>query len=110
VKPETIFRKRVLAFLKTLPHTFFDPIQQMSISGSPDYYVCTRGHFIALEIKTDEGIVDDLQEWLHNEVVKKGGGIALVCRPSNFKQIKSKLMALAKGKSINDQDNVSVHF
>lgn len=48
-------------------------------NGCPDVICCLNGRFIALEVKTDKGIVSKLQE--HNiKQIKNSGGIAEVVR------------------------------
>ena len=48
-------------------------------SGSPDIICCFKGLFIAVEVKTDKGIVSKLQEYHQKEIINSGG-IALIVR------------------------------
>lgn len=48
-------------------------------NGSPDIICCFKGLFIAVEVKTDKGIVSKLQEYHQKEIIKSGG-IALIVR------------------------------
>lgn len=48
-------------------------------SGSPDVICCFKGLFIALEVKTEKGIVSKLQEYHQKEIIKSGG-IALIVK------------------------------
>lgn len=48
-------------------------------NGCPDVICCLNGKFIALEVKTNNGVVSKLQEY-HQEQIKKSGGIAAVVR------------------------------
>jgi len=58
-KAETNFRKKVRADLQSLVMVglpfFFEPIQQKAIKGSPDFFLCVDGFFIALELKSTGG-------------------------------------------------------
>ncbi len=88
VKPETKFRNsQVLPFLKSLRNTFFEPIQQLAIVGSPDYLLCCNGDFIALELKIDFKKPRRLQAY-KLEQVTRCGGLSLVATPSNWNDIK----------------------
>lgn len=58
-------------------------IQQLSISGTPDFLICLNGVFIALELKTNTGKVSKLQEYNLNKIAKCGG-ISIVLMPQNF--------------------------
>lgn len=94
MKPETAFRKnRVIPFLKTLKNIAFFPIQQISISGDPDFFVCLNGNFVALEIKSKGGRTRPLQEKKLSDVVR-AGGLAIVAEPSNWEQVKKQMSKL----------------
>lgn len=94
MKPETRFRKnQVLPFLKTLKNTSFFAIQQVAISGDPDFLLCMRGHFVALELKASGGKLRALQKYKLAEV-EGHGGIALVADPDNWEQVKKTLLML----------------
>lgn len=98
IKPETKFRMGyVNPFLKTLKNTFEMSIQQIAIHGHPDKVLCSRGKFIALELKTRGGRLRPLQEHLLNEV-RRCGGIALIADPDNWQEIKEILKQLDKGE------------
>jgi hypothetical protein len=95
-KPETLFRKKVVAFLRTLPFCKVFSIQQKAITGHPDLIVCLAGWFVALEIKTDEGKPSPRQILTLEDVIKAKGG-ALIVRPQNLEEVKEILLKLSKG-------------
>lgn len=98
MKPETRFRNsRVLPFLKTLKNTKRFAIQQVAISGDPDYILCTRGKFIALELKDRGEKPRPLQRHILDEVTN-AGGVALVADPDNWEEIKMTLLKLDRGE------------
>lgn len=100
MKSETRFRvNKVVPFLKKL-RCYYDGIQQKGKSGSPDFYLCIRGKFVALEIKSEEGEPTPLQERKLDEVRVNGKGIGLVAWPQNWDEIKDKLNKLNKGEEI----------
>ncbi len=98
MKPETKFRLSVvIPFLKTLRNSWWESIQQVAISGTPDILLCMRGKFVALELKKDEHTEpEELQKFKLSEI-KKHGGIALVVHPKNWQIIKQKLQQLDQG-------------
>lgn len=107
-KPETNFRHRVTEFLKTLKNSWFEPVQQMAIRGSPDFFGICRGRPVGLELKTDQGRVDPLQAQTLNRI-RQAGGLAIVARPANWDAVKSLLTKLDHG-DYHDQNEEQCHF
>ena len=73
------------------------PIQQLTMVGDPDFFLCMRGKFVALELKDVNGKVRALQEHKLNEV-RRTGGIALVADKTNWNEIKQTLKQLDQGE------------
>lgn len=96
MKPESAFRKKVDQFLRTLPFCKSLSIQQKAITGHPDKVLCLAGWFVGLEIKTDEGS-PSARQILTLEEVLKAKGVALICRPNNFEEVKEILRKISKG-------------
>jgi len=86
-KPETLFKKKVVKILSSLPHTKVFVIQQVAKRGDPDLLVCVKGKFVALELKRS-GVKkgSPLQEHILTQVIK-ALGYARICTPENFNQI-----------------------
>lgn len=96
-KPETQFRTgKVAPFLRSLANTAFFPIQQLAIHGDADYILCSRGHFVWLELKDDGESPRPLQEYKANWVQKTGGTV-IIASPSNWAACKRKLLSLDRG-------------
>ncbi len=97
-KAETTFRTgRVIPFLKTLKNTQFFAIQQVAIIGTPDFLVCCRGKFVALELK--KSIKDKptkLQQYQLNRV-REAHGVSIVACPENWDGVKTLLQHLDQG-------------
>ena len=55
--------------------------------GIPDLLVCCNGHFMALELKAENGHPSKLQEW-NIEQIRNAGGFAMVVYPDDFEMIK----------------------
>lgn len=88
MKDETKFRQgKVIPFLKTLKNTVYFPIQQASINGTPDFFVCINGVFIALELKAEKGHLSKLQAYQLKRILDCGG-VSLVARPDNWEETK----------------------
>jgi hypothetical protein len=86
---------QVIPFLKSLKNTFFEPIQQMAIVGSPDFVACINGRFVALELKSKTGKLSPLQMYKLNQITFCNG-ISLVVSPNNWENVK---------KTLSDLDN-----
>jgi Holliday junction resolvase len=52
---------------------------QANKAGVADILCCYRSQFIAIEVKTPQGRVAELQEY-HQELVTKAGGVAMIAR------------------------------
>lgn len=98
MKPETKFRKnQVIPFLRTLPHCYAMPIQQVGICGDPDFVLCIRGHFVPLELKSQGDKVRPLQRHKLNKM-KKAGATPLVASPDNWASVKPILLEMSEGE------------
>lgn len=71
--------------LEALPNTWAEKIQQVSIRATPDILMCVSGVFVAIELKTDEGVLDPLQKY-KLEKIAVSGGIAMIITPSNWEE------------------------
>lgn len=94
-KPETIFRQRLRKRLNKIPRSWWESIQQLAISGTPDIIGCIGPYFVALEVKSGDGVSSPLQT-LKRERILNAGGVALVVDPSNFESTVSLLEELGK--------------
>lgn len=97
-KPETKFRQNtVRPFLLRLKNTFFEPIQQKAIHGSPDFVLCVHGRFVSLELKDVKGSVSKLQEY-KLERVRETGGVRIVASKLNWQEVKKQLSEMDSSK------------
>jgi len=90
---EKNFRKQVCADLATLPDCWVESIQQVAIRGTPDLIVCLKGHFIALEIKKEDGVIAPLQQYKLDKI-RSAKGYGNAVRPSNWAEIFSILKGM----------------
>lgn len=93
--PESKFKDKIRPFLKSLKNSWFCKIQQMGISGTPDFILCIAGVFVALELKKDsKSHPTELQLYMLRKI-RESGGIGLVAFPENWEIISHYLEKLA---------------
>lgn len=96
MQKETAFKKKVLAFLKTLPMTWYVKIQQVAIRGTPDIIACIKGVFVAIELKaSDDAPISLLQEF-NIAAINRAGGVGLVVTPETWHTDRQMLISLSK--------------
>ena len=62
-------------------------------SGIPDLLCVVNGHFLAIEVKAENGKPSELQ--LHHiEKIKQAGGHAVIVKPSQFEELKRLIQEL----------------
>lgn len=57
-------------------------------AGVPDLIICANGRFVAVELKSEEGIVSELQV-AHMNHIFEAGGSCFILRPSDFENFKA---------------------
>ena len=76
--PEALVKKRIRKILEESKAYFAMPIGTgYGNSGVPDFLICNRGGFIAIEAKAGKGKTTALQE-SHLAKIRDAGGIAIV--------------------------------
>lgn len=98
MQKETSFKIKILPKLKALPNSWVLKTQEVARAGTPDILMCLYGKFVAIELKTDDGIISPLQKY-NLEKIKTCSGLALVITPSNTEEMLAVLENLAKGCS-----------
>ena len=82
-KPETKFKEKIIARLKTFRNVWFVKIQQIAIRGIPDLILCVDGMFMAVELKArNKAKIDPLQEKTIKDI-SKARGVAMIISPEN---------------------------
>ena len=94
-KEETKFSEKVDKDLKRAfgPLCFFENIQQVVKSGTPDRLCCINGQFVALELKVEGGKLSKIQ-WLKLQKIKQAGGLSFLVTPDNWESCLEKLKKL----------------
>jgi hypothetical protein len=96
-KPETLFNEnKVVPFLKSLPFTWYVKFQPVAANGIPDFLVCVKGHFVALESKKDEKEKPKPLQKYNLEKISYCYGTSLVIHPKNWDEAKEILKQLSK--------------
>jgi hypothetical protein len=87
-KSETSFAEKVDADLKEAfgADVWVENIQQVGKSGTPDRLVCLKGAFIALELKTNEGVASKIQILKLNRL-RIAGGRGFIVTPTNWPDV-----------------------
>lgn len=93
-KEESKFTDKVKADIKKIEGVWFYKTSEIARRGIPDIIGCIRGKFFALEIKTELGKLDLLQD--HTLIlIKASGGFGAVVRPSNWSGVRAALLAFS---------------
>ena len=89
--PEVKVKKQIRKLLDEAGAYYAMPIGTgYGNSGVPDFLICHRGRFIAVEAKAGNNKPTALQE-LHMERIRNNGGTALVINEDNLQELKELL-------------------
>ena len=89
--PEVKVKKQIRKMLDEAGAYYAMPIGTgYGNSGVPDFLICHRGRFIAVEAKAGSNKPTALQE-LHMERIRSNGGTALVINEDNLQELKELL-------------------
>lgn len=102
MQKETLLKIKVLQALKKLPNTWFLKTQEVARSGVPDILMCLAGRFVAVELKTNEGVISKLQEY-NLKRIEETGGVSIVLTPGNLEASIQFLENIAKEGLKNEQ-------
>lgn len=75
---ESALQRKIIKYLESRG-AYVARVISAGKAGTADLLVCYRGRFIAVEVKTEKGIVSPLQEH-HQGLVIKAGGISIIAR------------------------------
>jgi hypothetical protein len=106
-KKETRFKINFKKKLDKIPDIYAVKIQQVSIRGTPDFLLCVRGRFIAIELKAEEtGEPDALQRFNLNKITR-AGGIGIVANPKNQDKVLELINTISRG---GDYDRIKLGY
>jgi len=83
MKPESRLKQKVLADLKRLSMCYAIKLQEVGRHGVPDIFVCLKGDFVAIELKSGPGKATMLQE-ITLDNIRKAGGMAFVANEETW--------------------------
>jgi hypothetical protein len=101
-KPETVFKEKVIAYLKKLPRTWYVVVDQRALRGTPDLICCINGHLVGIELKasiseTHNSARFKLQQY-NLDKIRKAKGFGFVIYPENWDKARLRLKDIAEGK------------
>ena len=91
-QPETVFKEKILPKLRELG--FFEKIQQVCISGTPDILGCIAGHFVAIELKKDKRSKPSKLQIHKLHRIYEAGGLSFVVYPENWEKVYDSLKSI----------------
>lgn len=97
-KAETLFKKKVMKDLKSVPFCWFTKVQQLAKRGDPDLICCVNGLFFGIELKgTEKDKATELQEYTINKI-RDANGFAFVVHPNSWPKAFEMIRRLAVTK------------
>ena len=85
---EKVFENKVKAFLNSIGAYYIKTHgDRFSKVGTPDILACVNGHFVAVEVKAENGKPSELQLY-HLEQIENAGGLAFLLYPKDFENFK----------------------
>ena len=91
---EKAFENKIKDYLKSIGAYFIKTHgDRFSKVGTPDIIACINGHFVAVEVKAENGKLSELQRY-HLEQIENAGGLAFLLYPKDFEQFKQKIQNL----------------
>ena len=86
--PEGMVKAQIRKILDAAGAYYYMPVSYgMGRHGVPDFFVCHKGRFIAIEAKAGKGTTTALQERNLAEIVM-AGGVALVVNENNLDELR----------------------
>lgn len=88
IAKEKAFENKIKAYLKSIGAYFIKTHgDRFSRVGTPDIIACVNGHFVAVEVKAENGKPSELQIH-HIEQINKAGGYGVILYPNGFEDFK----------------------
>ena len=91
---EKTFENKIKAYLKSIGAYFIKTHgDRFSKVGTPDILACVNGHFVAVEVKAENGKPSELQLY-HIEQINQAGGYGVILYPKDFENFKKNINCL----------------
>lgn len=91
--PEGKVKASVKAILKSYGVWYFMPVAGRNVAGIPDFVCCAWGIFLAIECKSNDGNLTDMQKATLLKI-DQAGGSTLVIHPGNLDALHKALKML----------------
>lgn len=89
IASEKNFENKIKVYLKSIGAYFIKTHgDRFSRVGVPDIIACINGHFVAVEVKAENGKPSELQLY-HLEQIQKAGGHSFLLYPVDFEYFKN---------------------
>ena len=86
-QPETLLQRRFQKRLKLIKGLHYVNIQQQSLRGHADFFMCAGGWSIHVELKKCEKLSPSKQQQLNLDKHERAGGYSLVGNPQNIEEL-----------------------
>ena len=89
IASEKSFENKIKAYLKSIGAYFIKTHgDRFSKVGVPDIIACVKGHFVAVEVKAENGKPSELQLY-HLDKIGEAGGYSFLLYPEDFENFKN---------------------
>jgi hypothetical protein len=79
------FQDKIISWLETRAFVTKFSANGLTKVGIPDILFCRNGKYFGLEVKKEQGIISDMQQYNINSI-RKNGGLAWCIKPSNWEK------------------------
>lgn len=95
---EKLFENKIKKFLKERGCWYVKYFANRNTrSGVPDILACVNGHFVAIEVKAEDGKPTELQKW-NVDKIRECGGVAMIVYPSDWERFVATIEGVLKCK------------
>ena len=104
IAKEKAFENKIKAYLKSIGAYFIKTHgDRFSRVGTPDIIACVNGHFVAVEVKAENGKPSELQLYHLEQIALAGGYGAIIVPTEGVEKIKTYI-----SKNYPEYDNTNV--
>ena len=84
---ESQLKKQVTKYLKSIPGLWFYHPADRWIVGIPDFIICYKNRFIAIELKREGKFLNKIQEYILKKIQEAGGKAGVARNVEEVKEI-----------------------
>ena len=86
----------MIADLRKIDKIWILKTNEVAVRGIPDIFICLRGLFIVIELKSEAGIEPEKLQTYNLDKIEQAGGIALTASPETWHLVLMKVAQIAK--------------